>query len=158
EATSIVGQTQYELSKDEKTEARPVSRWRPEPGRRIQWRNYLDHGDPIAYRLRATAEWMRKNGWCDVFEFDKLDPKDKDPGRHEICFSRYLFPGKAHVDYWEDKEVFGHFLETVVGSDVRGSYEAPPRSRWWVGLFSRVVPYALPAGLIVTAVYILFHA
>src|SRR5262249_53721570 len=71
---------------------------------------------------------------------------------------RYPFPGKAHVDYWEDKEVFGHFLETVVGGDVPGSYGAPPRSKWWVGLFSRVAPYALPAGLFVTAVYILFHA
>lgn len=132
-------------------------------GERIKWRNYLDNGDPIAYRLggppsrqATTSEWIKANGWGEVFEFEKFD--EDDPGRHEFVFTRYPFPGKAHVDYWEDKDVFGHFLETVVEGKSTGPYSKPPKSRPWVSIFSRVVPYAIPAVLLIVGVYLLFQS
>ncbi|WP_435008349.1 hypothetical protein P12x_005580 [Tundrisphaera lichenicola] len=153
---------QYQATQDPATgEAKPLYRWKPErPEDRIKWRNYLDFGDPIAYRLKSTGEWIRKNRWGDVLEFEKFDAHD--PGRHEIIFSRYLFPGKAHGDYWGDDEVFGHFIKTVVeetanspssepGLDER--YRKPPESRWGVGFFTRVVPYLIPLLLLMAAVW-----
>jgi hypothetical protein len=84
------------------------------PRRRILWRNYYDYGDPIGFDLKAAREWLSAPPaqpspitWNQVFEF-----------RHEndLGFTRYPFPGKAHVDYWRDRDVFTHFIETVVES------------------------------------------
>jgi hypothetical protein len=36
------------------------------------------------------------------------------PPVHDFGFTRYYFPGKAHNDYWDDNQVFGHFIQTVV--------------------------------------------
>ncbi|HEX4612897.1 MAG TPA: alpha/beta hydrolase, partial [Urbifossiella sp.] len=127
----------------------------------IKWRNYFDRGDPIAYPLTKTAEWLEANEWTSVFDFK---PKD-----HEYGFSRYLFPGKAHIDYWEDEEVFDHFLNTVVqvkpasqvsksDTESQGAPQKPPENRHWIPLASRFLPYAVPFFLIVTAVYVLFMA
>ena len=67
---------------------RPAYRWQPGPdGPKIRWRNYCDKGDPIAYRLVETSDWLKRNEWDEVFEFDRH--------RHEFSFSRYPFPGKA---------------------------------------------------------------
>ena len=35
----------------------------------IVWWNYLDHGDPIAYKLFKTREWMAGKGWDRFFAF-----------------------------------------------------------------------------------------
>ena len=88
---------------------------RPLANERIRWWNYLDRGDPIAYRLDNTREWLDKTHekgvhlWSDYFDFRTI----KDP--QETVFSRYYFPGKAHIDYWDDAELFGHFIQKVVG-------------------------------------------
>jgi hypothetical protein len=74
----------------------------PQP---IPWWNYFDFGDPIAYRLERTRAWLNTNGWHRHFEF---------PDTHDVGFSRYPLPGKAHVDYWQDAGVFNHFIDEVV--------------------------------------------
>ena len=139
-------------------------KWTPAKDKRIRWRNYLDYGDPIAYRLQSTSEWLRKNGWDEVFEFD--------PAEHEFLFSRYLFPGKAHNDYWEDREVFGHFLETVAGQALplaagarpdpadaapRRANFGEPKSHYLIDVVSRVVPYVIPAMLLFLGVFLLYR-
>lgn len=73
---------------------------------KIKWRNYYDYGDPIGFSLGKTRGWLARNCWTDSFEFDDT---------HDYEFSRYVLPGKAHTDYWQDKDVFGHFIERVVG-------------------------------------------
>jgi hypothetical protein len=78
------------------------SRWGP----KIEWRNYYDFGDPVGFDLNEAREWLAAHGWDKVFAFSDQD---------DFGFSRYPLPGKAHVDYWTDEGVFGHFIETVVG-------------------------------------------
>ena len=41
----------------------------------IQWRNYYDYGDPVAYNLRSTRRWMAHHRWTPFFNFK--DPQDK---------------------------------------------------------------------------------
>ena len=118
--------------------------------------------------MKATRKWIKDNQWDAVFEYE--DPESSDYAGHEFTFSRYLFPGKAHVDYWRDEEVFGHFIETVVHGGEEGGKAAedrgwptgrfvnPPRSFLHVRLFSRVVPYFFPAALLFIGVYIMFRA
>jgi hypothetical protein len=133
-------------------EARSASRYKPEsPERRIRWRNYYDNGDPIAYRLVEAADWIERNKWDEVFEFDR--------SKHEFVFSRYPFPGKAHNDYWDDPEVFGHFIEDVVTRPPVEDRRFPksPQSSWYIAFLSRVVPYLIPALLLFTGVFLLFR-
>jgi hypothetical protein len=72
------------------------------PGQ-IRWRNYYDYGDPIGFKLETAREWVHKY-WA-AFEFEE---------KHDIGFARYLLPGKAHNDYWNDPDVFEHFVDEVV--------------------------------------------
>jgi hypothetical protein len=116
----------------------------------IEWHNYMDHGDPIAYELRATREWMARP---DV-RFD----------RHlqlrEHSFSRSFVPGKAHVDYWNDDHVFGHFLENVVRppAPAAGSrFAAPPPDRLLARTTSWLLPQLSIAAVLMAAVYILYR-
>jgi hypothetical protein len=124
-----------------------------EPGqeRRIQWRNYYDKGDPIGFELDGTRRWLEANGWDQVFSFTEAD---------DFGFVRYPFPGKAHVDYWNDREVFGHFIETVVEDPVKS---APPRrerkgpqslqlKKW----SSYVLPYLGLTALLMIGVFMLY--
>jgi hypothetical protein len=48
----------------------------------IQWRNYFDLGDPVGFRL-DTARAFLEEKHCVAFEFEE---------RHDIGFTRYLFP------------------------------------------------------------------
>ena len=57
------------------------------------------------------------------------------PVKNDYGFTRYPFPGKAHVDYWTDEAVFGHFISNVV-KEPRGPANAladpappPPTTR-----------------------------
>ncbi|HXT49754.1 MAG TPA: hypothetical protein VN811_01855 [Thermoanaerobaculia bacterium] len=87
----------------------------PDCGQRkpIEWRNYYDKGDPIASALDAARVWLWQTGWIKIFNFER---------HHDIGFIRYPFPGKAHVDYWNDEEIFSHFIATVV-------QETPPEEK-----------------------------
>ena len=121
---------------------------------KIEWRNYYDHGDPIGFALDDARAWVKRQGWGNVFNFSDA---------HDIGFSRYLFPGKAHVDYWTDKDVFKHFIDTVVnvtpgeapGARVESSTPAPG-SKWFNKSLSLVLPYLGVMGLVVLASYLLF--
>jgi len=77
--------------------------------RKIEWRNYYDFGDPVGFNLDSIREWIEVHHWQDVFNFQG--------DKHDFGFTRYPFPGKAHVDYWTDGAVFGHFISTVVETD-----------------------------------------
>lgn len=110
---------------------------------RIRWCNYYDLGDPVGFRLDTARAWLAQKHFK-AFDF---------PLAHDIGFARYLIPGKAHVDYWADSEVFGHYLATAVfpASDVAEpgetglqlKAEPAPRSRIWVQWLSPALPYFL---------------
>jgi hypothetical protein len=91
-----------------------------EPGadQRIEWRNYYDHGDPIGFELDSVRQWIEKNGWEGVFHFEK---------DHDIGFTRYPFPGKAHVDYWTDSAVFKHFILDVIEKEDQATSKPPEK-------------------------------
>jgi hypothetical protein len=136
--------------------ATPSPSWTStDPADRIQWRNYYDYGDPVGFSLDAARRWLRVHGYDRIFEFEE---------QHDHGFERYLFPGKAHVDYWQDPEVFGHFIQEVVRPpdprppDRRPDYTAPPRNKPFQRVVSYVVPYMIPAVLMYLAAYILYKA
>ena len=127
----------------------PADGFKPET--RIEWRNYYDRGDPIGFDLDRIRKWIQVNGWGRVFNFSAA---------HDFGFVRYPFPGKAHVDYWNDPEVFGHFIDTVVKETPPAPSPArrPPQTLKLKKTLSYVVPYLLVTALLVTAVYILYRA
>jgi len=98
---------------------------------RIKWRNYYDFGDPVGFCLDTARAWLDKKK-CGVFQFDgKL---------HDHGFARYLFPGKAHNDYWADPVVFEHFVREVIAGDK----EVPrPPTRKITQFLSPLLPYVL---------------
>ncbi len=132
---------------------------RSDPQQKIDWRNYYDFGDPVGFNLDGIREWLGANQWNGVFDFDDS---------HDMGFTRYPFPGKAHVDYWTDKEVFGHFISTVVeaepvapakavGSELKKAWPKPPdlTDKKWL---SYILPYAGVIALLFVASYILYKA
>lgn len=100
-------------------------------GPRIRWRNYNDLTDPVGYELdTARAYWPRVHPAL----FREQSPEDRQ-------FRRYLVPGKSHVDYWHDQEVFAEWLAHDVG--LLGA-AAPPGSRALAAALARVLLFALP--------------
>ena len=129
---------------------------RQTPDQKIEWRNYYDRGDPIGFALDDARAWLQMHKWENVFNF----PPDHDHG-----FTRYPFPGKAHVDYWTDVAVFGHFITTVVKENPGAStgqktanVTAPPGDRTLKKWLSYVLPYVGVAAVLFVAVYVLFKA
>ncbi len=121
----------------------------------IVWWNYLDHGDPIAYDLEKTRQWMSESGWSRCFS---LGTQEKP---HEAAFARYLLPGKAHIDYWQDRELFAHFIENVVElppPEGKTSTEKAglPDDRWYAAPIATVFPYLLVGVLMFLSVYALY--
>ncbi|WP_426114418.1 hypothetical protein [Pseudomonas sp. DSP3-2-2] len=134
----------------------------------IKWRNYYDFGDPVGFQLDSARAYLRDQQ-CAAFEFD---------AQHDYGFARYWLPGKAHVDYWQDPDVFRHFIDDVVfadpspqvadtsaaASDTPGTSSAPPakspppKTRQIVSLVSVAIPYALSFLLHVAAVYFMLKA
>jgi hypothetical protein len=112
--------------------------------KRIQWRNYYDHGDPIGFELDTAREFLRQHG-CMAFEFEE---------KHDFGFSRYPLPGKAHNDYWNDAVVFGHFIDDVVSP--ASQPPRAPKTKPWSRTVSIVLPYVLVYLLHIAAVYALF--
>jgi hypothetical protein len=122
----------------------------------IPWKNYYDNGDPVGFDLDVAREWMGER-WSKVFHFTKED----DHG-----FTRYYLPGKAHVDYWEDPAVFGHFIANVVERDLaapdeaaaarRKRYAEGPRTRLGALVTSYLLPYAVVLGLMFLASFLIY--
>ena len=124
------------------------------PSPAIEWRNFYDHGDPIGFELDTAREWLEKNRLDQAFHFDA--------DQHDIGFSRYWFPGKAHNDYWNDEQLFGYFLKNVMQEEVSTKkprdFSNPPGSKTWPRLTTKIVPYFLFFALMWIATYILYKA
>src|SRR5512138_1632057 len=80
------------------------------PDRPIEWHNYYDRGDPVGFALDDMRAWLKDHEWTRVFDFR---------AEYDYGYSRYPFPGKAHIDYWNDDAVFRHFIDTVVNRPAR---------------------------------------
>ena len=121
----------------------------------IVWWNYADYGDPIGFELDSMRAWMqqdRENGrWSDRFQF--CDGQKN----NECIFSRYSWPGQAHLDYWTDNDLFDHFLGTVSGikSKSDGKPIPVPACRPWSRRWSISVPYILAFLVLLAGVYFL---
>lgn len=118
----------------------------------IRWRNYYDYGDPIGFKL-DSAETLLTRMNCDAFDF-KSD-------QHNFGFSRYWLPGKAHVDYWTDDDVFEHFIRDVVlrkPEPTEHKPPEPPTSKPWALFVNTSIPYAVVVLLHVLAVFVLAKA
>ncbi len=126
----------------------------------IKWLNYYDLGDPVGYDLDTAREW--KGNHARVFDF----VKDYDCG-----FSRYYLPGKAHVDYWQDDDVFNHFIGSVVDAaqPKPGAESSPPvvkkeqspppskpRTKTLAWVVSYIFPYLGAIALLLISVYSLY--
>jgi hypothetical protein len=132
------------------------------PAQPIRWRNYYDYGDPIGFELDGLREWLARpradDGarptWRQVFEFEKA---------HDFGFTRYPFPGKAHVDYWKDGAVFTHFIGTVIDTPAAGQpatrrQPSRPRSISASWVTSWILPYVGVFALLCIAAYVFTKA
>jgi len=105
-------------------------------GTPIRWLNYADRGDPIGYELHAAAEFVR---YLAPGLFAAGDPDDR-------IYSRYVVPGKAHVDYWNDDAPFREWLATAVGiQPADGGPSGPPADRLARRILSTLLLFLLPA-------------
>lgn len=143
----------------------------------IEWRNYYDYGDPVGFRLDTARDWLAHHR-LGAFNFC-----DCEACRHDIGFARYFLPGKAHNDYWDDAEVFDHFIRVVVEPDEKRDTDAMgwwsrlwlkvrrlrdpqfradepfrPHSKASVFLLSPLLPYLLSFALLTAGVLILYKA
>lgn len=125
---------------------------------RIEWHNYYDHGDPIGFELDDTRMWIIKHQLDRVFDFKP---------EYDHGFSRYPFPGKAHIDYWEDDAVFGHYIQNVIkkGKPVsqpdpkkKTDFSKPPTDNNLNIVLSYSLPYLFVAALLYLGVHILYKA
>lgn len=114
--------------------------------KKIKWRNYYDYGDPIGFQLDSAVEFLCQQR-CAAFEFVTKD--------HDIGFSRYWLPGKAHIDYWNDRDVFGHFIDDVVSPPVN-RHPAPRPGDRPLRSVSTLLPYLLSFVMHLGAVFALY--
>jgi len=124
------------------------------PENQIKWLNYYDLGDPVGYDLDTAREW--KNKHARVFNFVK---------NYDCGFSRYYLPGKAHVDYWQDDDIFSHFIGSVVDTaqpkqDAKTPSPVPPPSKPQTKILAWIVSYIFPylgaIALLFISVYLLY--
>ena len=118
----------------------------------IRWRNYYDYGDPVGFKLDSARLWLHHVG-CKAFQFCGC-PKC----HHDIGFARYLFPGEAHNEYWNDSEVFEHFIKDVVKPDPKAPRPKPPGDKRLIALASPVFPYVLSFLLLLGGVFVVYKA
>lgn len=144
----------------------------------IRWRNYYDYGDPVGFKLDTTRRWLmeewrekknenesdKRRNWgekCTAFQFCGCPNCE-----HDIGFARYLLPGAAHNEYWNDCDVFEHFIKEVVAKSrhkgkAKEGTDKPPRKRWdkwWVAWLSPAIPYAASFLILLIGVFILYKA
>lgn len=114
----------------------------------IKWRNYFDYADPVGFQLDTAVDFLHEIN-CDAFQFITE--------KHDYGYSRSLLPGKAHIDYWEDNDVFAHFIDDVVLLNGESKAVAP-KNRKICGLISKLVPYAVSLSLHMAAVFVIYKA
>jgi len=130
----------------------------------IVWWNYYDNGDPVGFNLDSTRLWLQDHLWVKVKESETgtrvLADKEEQPffdfpEGNDRGFTRYFLPGKAHVDYWNDPGVFGHFLSTVM--EPARAYPAPT-SKFLPKIVSWILPYVICLLLLMGGTYMLDRA
>lgn len=129
--------------------------------RKIVWWNYADCGDPIGFELDSMRKWMRNNSapnnsWTKAFQFEDTQ------GIYESIFTRYKWPGQAHLDYWDDKELFDHFLgaAATIGNPPKKTpvgQQRPPvlPDQWKEKIWSLTVPYLMAFVVLMAGVFFL---
>lgn len=123
------------------------------PAGQIKWRNYYDYGDPIGFKLDTARRWLDQQQ-SKAFQFCGCPAC-----RHDIGFSRYLLPGKAHNDYWNDPDVFEHFVDDVVALPKANNPAAKsPADRLIISWLSPALPYFVSAVVLIVGVYLLYKA
>jgi hypothetical protein len=119
----------------------------------IEWHNYYDYGDPVGFELDMARDRFASAPWVGIFHF----PPENDHG-----FARYPLPGKAHNDYWQDEQVFGHFIRHVVHKEPPAGkamkYEKPPSSKPIPRVLSWIAPYAAGLAVLFCAALVLYKA
>jgi hypothetical protein len=141
------------------------------PDQRIEWHNYYDRGDPVGFALDDARDWLNAHGWNPVLDFR---------AEYDHGFSRYPYPGKAHIDYWNDATVFRHFIDNVIkrprhdGSQSEPALSAasadatrktaataptaPPKDKLGVQLVSYALPYVLVLAIMGIGAYFFYRA
>ena len=123
------------------------------PAGQIRWRNYYDYGDPVGFKLDTARRWLDQKG-SKAFQFCGCPAH-----RHDIGFARYLLPGKAHTDYWNDPDVFEHFVDDVIRIQREGDPPVKrPADKPAIVLLSPVLPYVISVAVLVIGVYLLCKA
>jgi hypothetical protein len=116
----------------------------------IPWHNYYDFGDPIGFALETARQRFATGDWGRVFDF---------PVANDHGFARYPLPGKAHNDYWQDADVFDHFIDNVVEAPIEsGKHKKVPASKTQARIVSWVLPYMVATALLFCAVLVLYKA
>ncbi|MEX3693871.1 MFS transporter [Paraburkholderia sp. BR14263] len=103
----------------------------------ITWHNYYDYADPIAFDVSEARKYL---GYLNCTAFNWIDPAGPQ-GCADYGFSRYPWPGEAHVAYWDDDDVFKHFFSNVILAGTPPV--APPPTKWSARLLAAFVPYML---------------
>lgn len=141
--------------------------WKERKGSPIRWHNYFDYADPVGYELDTARDQLKD--WNLLGTHIEFDGKTQDHG-----FRRYPLPGKAHVDYFGDDDLFAHVLnegirhQADIGREPRSCGGSGPsqadrlsengpkgvRSRLR-GIASPVLPFLLVFCLCLLAVFVL---
>jgi hypothetical protein len=123
------------------------------PPGQIRWRNYYDYGDPVGFKLDTARSWLDQKR-SKAFQFCGCPAH-----RHDMGFARYLLPGKAHTDYWNDPDVFDHFVDDVIRIQREGDSPANrPTDKPAIALLSPALPYFISMTVLVIGVYLLCKA
>jgi hypothetical protein len=123
------------------------------PADQIRWRNYYDYGDPIGFKLDTARRWLDQQE-SKAFQFCGCPAH-----QHDIGFARYLLPGKAHNDYWNDPGVFEHFVDDVIRMPRLGDPPANrPTDKNAIRLLSPALPYVFSAAVLIAGVYLICKA
>lgn len=117
---------------------------------RIHWVNYYDFGDPVGFKLDTARTWLQDVG-CRCFVSS------------DVGFSRSWLPGKAHVDYWTDRELFRHIIDNVVAASLpkdeeKGKPLARLKSKPFAVVSSFAVPYLSVFAMLMSGVFLLYRA
>ena len=91
---------------------------------KILWFNYADVSDPVAYNLEELLPGPGKPAETDAVKmFNIADDR---------FFTRYPLPGKAHVDYWNDRTIYEQVIYRMM--KLAPGTPAPLSNAWWAGL------------------------
>lgn len=111
---------------------------------KIRWRNYYDYADPVGYDLDTVREKLELWG-CQNFEFKKED---------DYGFRRYPLAGMAHIEYFNDPQLFRHIYDHAIAPVAAKS--KPGDTKW--GKLSPAIPFGIVVAIHVAAIVVLHHS